>query len=102
MRRVVAGTLAATLALAAPAAALAQNAPPAQGGQGQYGAQSSNGQPVDQSGLAAYGQDAPPQSNDNNTQFLLAGGLALGAGALIAVLATQNKSNNNNENPASP
>jgi hypothetical protein len=99
MRRVVAIISAAMLAFAAPAVALAQNAPPAQGGQ-QYGAQSSGGQPVDQSGLTAFGQDAPPPQNTDNTQFLLLGGLALGGGALIAVLATQNKSNN--ENPASP
>jgi len=95
MRRVVAIFSAALIGLAVPAGAFAQTA-----GSGQNNSQAATA-PVDQSGLTAFGQDTQNQTTDN-TAFLVAGGLAIGGGVLIGVLATNNKSNNETTNPASP
>lgn len=98
MQRILAITAAVLLSFSGPA--LAQNATPVLIGQG-------GPQVGGQGGTAADGQGALAQVPDQQdglfgpggpSPLLIAGGLALGVGGLIAIIVSQNKS----DNPVSP
>lgn len=94
MGRLVAIALSGLLGFASPV--FAQSTGPravSQGGISQGGMTSQNGA---SDGLSAFGQDNTPP---DNTALLIGGGLAIGGAALIAVLVSNSRNDNN---PVSP
>ena len=96
MRRLVAVSLVGVVMTLAALPAFAECVRPCALHPGQDPDQPTNPQNVDASGLGTLGQ---VPNNDNNTNNLLIGGLALGAaGGIIGLIA----SHHNDEQPVSP